>query len=215
MSKKENEGCPLCQSRKAKRYCPAKRGAICAVCCGTKREIEIDCPSDCSYLQSGRDYESQKASRAVSVLPTTERLWASEFLSSHSGILYGLWNAVLDERSRFPEMVDNDLQQAVQGLIQTYQTLDNGIYYDVEPVSPIPKSLYWAMKSFFEPSVDSKAEPRRFKTSTILDILTLFLEMELTTTLPRPRSRAFLDHIDKACRNLETTENDSPRLVLP
>jgi hypothetical protein len=215
MSKEGKTDCPLCQSRKAKRYCPAKADAICAVCCGTKREIEIDCPSACSYLQSGRDYESQKASRTVPVLPTTERLWTSEFLSSHSGILYALWEAVLDERSRFPEMVDTDLQQAVQSLIQTYQTLDNGIYYDTEPVSPIPKGIYWAMKSFFEPPVESEIERQRFKTSTILDILTLFLEMGLTVTLPRPRSRAFLDHIDKVCRNFQMRESESPRLVLP
>jgi hypothetical protein len=34
---------------------------ICAVCCGTKREIEIDCPSNCAYLRSGRDYEAESA----------------------------------------------------------------------------------------------------------------------------------------------------------
>ena len=27
--------CPICQKRKAKRYCPAKEGTLCSVCCGT------------------------------------------------------------------------------------------------------------------------------------------------------------------------------------
>src|SRR5215475_14120666 len=52
--------CPLCSERAAKRYCPAKDDRICAVCCGTKREIEIDCPSSCAYLKASRSYESEK-----------------------------------------------------------------------------------------------------------------------------------------------------------
>ncbi len=42
--------CPICEKRKAARFCPAKGEKICAVCCGTEREVTIDCPSDCAYL---------------------------------------------------------------------------------------------------------------------------------------------------------------------
>src|SRR5262245_36849038 len=52
--------CPLCSERAGKRYCPAKETQICAVCCGTKREIEIDCPSSCTYLKASRNYEADK-----------------------------------------------------------------------------------------------------------------------------------------------------------
>ena len=63
--------CLLCESRKGKRFCPAKAGQICPVCCGTKREVEIDCPSDCVYLHAGREYESSKLARTA--LPPGER----------------------------------------------------------------------------------------------------------------------------------------------
>ena len=46
--------CPLCQSRPAKRRCPGVGQTICAVCCGTKRLVEIRCPSDCGYLAASR-----------------------------------------------------------------------------------------------------------------------------------------------------------------
>ena len=36
--------CPLCQARPAKRQCPALGRQICAVCCGTKRLVEIRVP---------------------------------------------------------------------------------------------------------------------------------------------------------------------------
>ena len=42
--------CPLCRQRSARRQCPALGRAICAVCCGSKRQVEINCPPDCGYL---------------------------------------------------------------------------------------------------------------------------------------------------------------------
>ena len=35
--------CPICENRKAARFCPAKGENICAVCCGTEREVTISC----------------------------------------------------------------------------------------------------------------------------------------------------------------------------
>ena len=48
--------CPVCNSRKAKRACPALGKQICAVCCGTKRLVEIACPADCGYLSTARTH---------------------------------------------------------------------------------------------------------------------------------------------------------------
>jgi len=50
--------CPICEKRKAARFCPAKGEKICAVCCGIEREVTIDCPSDCSYLVAAHRYEN-------------------------------------------------------------------------------------------------------------------------------------------------------------
>jgi hypothetical protein len=46
--------CLLCEKRKPKRYCPAKRAEICPVCCGEKRGVEINCPLDCRYFVEGQ-----------------------------------------------------------------------------------------------------------------------------------------------------------------
>lgn len=45
---------------KRKRNCPALNGLICSVCCGTKRLKEIDCTSDCLYLESGIQFQRTK-----------------------------------------------------------------------------------------------------------------------------------------------------------
>src|SRR5512141_1446058 len=42
--------CSVCGQRSARRACPALSRKICSVCCGTKRQREIDCPPDCQHL---------------------------------------------------------------------------------------------------------------------------------------------------------------------
>src|SRR5882762_8672615 len=49
--------CPICEKRKPARFCPAKDEKICAVCCGTCREVTLVCPSVCSYLLSAHCFE--------------------------------------------------------------------------------------------------------------------------------------------------------------
>lgn len=52
--------CVICDKRKPKRYCPAKRASICPVCCGEKRGVEINCPLDCQYYVEGQKHHQQK-----------------------------------------------------------------------------------------------------------------------------------------------------------
>jgi hypothetical protein len=48
--------CAICEERKEKRFCPAVHGKICPQCCGEQREVTLDCPSDCPYLQQAREH---------------------------------------------------------------------------------------------------------------------------------------------------------------
>ena len=52
--------CALCHDRKEKRFCPALHDRICPQCCGEAREVTIDCPSDCVYLQQAREHEKPR-----------------------------------------------------------------------------------------------------------------------------------------------------------
>ena len=53
----ERSTCPICGKRRPERFCPAKCEKICAICCGTEREVALDCPSDCSFLIAAHRYE--------------------------------------------------------------------------------------------------------------------------------------------------------------
>jgi len=52
--------CALCHTRKQKRFCPALHDRICPQCCGEAREVTIDCPTDCVYLQQAREHEKPR-----------------------------------------------------------------------------------------------------------------------------------------------------------
>src|SRR5215210_7103624 len=55
--------CPLCRQRKAKRACPAVGQDICAVCCGTKRIVELACPATCIYLEHAHRHPAASVKR--------------------------------------------------------------------------------------------------------------------------------------------------------
>jgi len=214
MRKGISKHCPLCETRQPKRFCPAKEEEICSVCCGTKREVEIDCPSGCVYLQTGREYESRKGILPSPTSYRTERLWQDEFIVSHTGIFLEMWESILGIRGRYPEIVDADLQAALESLIQTYQTLDKGIYYETLPTGSLPKEIYVALKSVFD-SAGQKTELSRLKTGTILDCLNFHKEMGQGMTLSRPRSRVFLDRIEEMYRSTAANPIEEPRILLP
>lgn len=52
--------CSYCHHRKGKRPCPALGGLICSLCCGEHRLARISCPTDCTYLDTGSDYQQKR-----------------------------------------------------------------------------------------------------------------------------------------------------------
>jgi len=52
--------CMVCKMKKGKRNCPALGVTICAQCCGSNKEKEIDCPTDCFFLEKSKKYFSDR-----------------------------------------------------------------------------------------------------------------------------------------------------------
>src|SRR5262245_20255746 len=107
--------CPLCSERAAKRFCPAKDVQICAVCCGTKREVEIDCPSSCSYLKASRSYEADKPVIEPELIANM-RKYDNSFVGRHQHVLAALNGAVAEERLSSPWLVDKDVIEVYKAL---------------------------------------------------------------------------------------------------
>jgi len=122
--------CPLCRQRRGRRACPAKGEVICSQCCGQKRRVEIDCPTDCVYLSGahagaweGRVKERERDRRRLAPF--------LEGLSEAQGrlVLVALFGASA-VRARRPDLDDRLLKEAVTALRKTLETRGKGILYE-------------------------------------------------------------------------------------
>src|SRR6266481_695721 len=114
--------CPLCSDRHGKRYCPAVAEQICAVCCGTKREVEIDCPSSCSYLKASRSYESEKPIPDPQVAARVHN-YDGRFFERYHLILDSVTRSVVEEHAGSRLLVDSDVIEVYNSLKTTMKTL--------------------------------------------------------------------------------------------
>lgn len=139
--------CPVCHQRKAKRTCPALDKQICAVCCGTKRLVEIACPSDCGYLSTARTHppavvqRQQDMDRAM-LLPVLQGL------SERQAKVFLMLSAVTarSQSDALQKPVDEDISQAAGALASTLETAAKGIVYEHVPASLIASRLMGELK---------------------------------------------------------------------
>lgn len=141
--------CPLCRQRSARRQCPALGRRICAVCCGTKRLVEISCPRDCGYLAAAEAHppasvRRQRERDAGFVLAMQEGLSARQ-----SELFWAVLTFVAGLRSDpFVKLVDEDLAEGAGSLAATYETAGRGLIYEHRPKSLIAERLVTDLKAF-------------------------------------------------------------------
>ena len=206
--------CPLCAERSAKRFCPAKQTTICAICCGTKREIEIDCPGTCVHLQTGSSYESERKPLDPQLLSRVRSL-DEGFVARYGPVLQTLGQAVADERLRSPWLVDLDAVEVYKALASTMKTLSSGIYYESLPGGPVRLSLFRGLKVILDSLMEpSDAQERILRVSEIIDILDFLLLSVTAKSSGRPKSRQYLDWIS-AVSGVSLPPAESSRLIIP
>ena len=143
--------CPICNKRRAERYCPAKGEKICAIDCGTEREVTIDCPSDCSYLLTAHRWEqSHPKPSGDNEIPFPDVSFPADLIHTWRASLSGLGYTVLIYAREQPSLSDVDVLAAIQAMAETYRTLLSGIYYEKPPGNPIAAGLYVALAKFLE-----------------------------------------------------------------
>lgn len=210
--------CPICEKRKPERLCPAKGETICAVCCGTEREVSIDCPSDCVYLQRARRQdEANRKPISWKELPMSEVRIPQETVDERRDLVAGLSVSLLEFARQNPAMHDANAAEAFAALAETYRTLTSGLYYEKPPAGGYPRALYAHLGQFLEKLQKETAEAAGYpaaKDSEIFLILVFFLRFVKARSNTRPRSRAFLDFLRQQFPQT-TPPTDAPRIVLP
>lgn len=123
--------CPLCGQRKAKRACPALNRLICAVCCGTKRLVEINCPADCTYLATAKTHPPAVVQRQQQ-MDRAQLLPLIGGLSERQARLFLMLAALIarHQGETFQKLVDDDIALAAEALAATLETSVRGIVYE-------------------------------------------------------------------------------------
>lgn len=141
------KSCPLCQQRRPRRECPALSQTICAVCCGTKRQVEINCPPDCPYLSSARAHPAASVQRRRErdfrfLLPLMQDLTETQYR-----VLLAVQALILRHAgSALPAPTDADVGDAAGSLARTLETASRGIIYEHQPSSIPAQRLVGEMR---------------------------------------------------------------------
>jgi hypothetical protein len=190
--------CPLCSERAGKRYCPAKETQICAVCCGTKREIEIDCPSSCAYLKASRNYEADKPIVEPELMEKLRR-YDNSFIERHNHVLNAINTGIVEERMASPWLVDKDVIEVFKALAATLRTLSSGIYYETLPEGTVRLSLFRRLKTVMDELMkpDGAGAHPILKASEAVDVLDFVTFAAQMNSSIRPRSRRYLDWLSE------------------
>jgi hypothetical protein len=185
--------CAICERRRPRRICPGVHGEICSTCCGTGREIDVACPLDCEYLRESRIHDRPLVPENLPNLdiPVTE-----ELLKANENLLGVLSAAIFHDAIGSPGTVDEDVREALDGLIRTYRTLQSGVYYDSCPANPLAAGIFNSVQDAlarFRRAERERLGTRKTRDSDCLSLLAFLQRFALSFDNGRRRCRAFID----------------------
>ncbi len=153
--------CPLCGLRPAKRRCPAVSQSICAVCCGTKRLVEIRCPDDCVYLASARRHPAAAVQRQHELDVALLLPAMAGFTDRQSRFFFLFQSIALRHPSdALRPVLDADIAEAAGATAATLETASRGVIYERAPASLNAQELAAAFGRAFEEIVQQVQGPR-------------------------------------------------------
>ena len=216
--------CAICEIRKEKRFCPAVHGRICPQCCGEQREVTLDCPSDCPYLQQAREHEKPRSTEELDPAALFLQVELEEqFLFEHEHLIMGLSYALAKSVRRDRALHDRDLIAALTALARGYERLVNsGLHYE-EPAQNLAQqavvSELQTMVKEYREAEQKHTGYSRLRDSEVLKALVFLVRMAYGRTSGRPKSRAFVDFLfaqfPEKESNRATPGEPASRIIMP
>jgi hypothetical protein len=212
--------CPLCGIRRARRGCPALGKQICAVCCGTKRLVEIRCPSDCSWLASSREHPAavvvRREQRDLGVLMHAAR----DFSQQQSRLFFLVSKFLLGyESPHLQPVIDDDVTDATTALAASFETELRGVIYEHRPSSSSGERLSTALKPVLAEA--GKGAGSSFTRDAAVVLRQFEPAVRQARDHDRENRRAFLDLLGRTIGRYPSSEDaspesqESPRLIVP
>ena len=190
--------CPICNKRRAKRQCPARSESICSICCGTEREVTIDCPSDCVHLVASRQNDLSRMEIDWEKLPFPESKFDRQFAATQGDLLFHLDLAICKFAAGHRELVDTDVLTSLRTLAETYRTQTSGIIYEKPLDYFLQRELYESLKTAiaeFRKDEAQRAGMTTLRDSEVRDALIFLTQLCAIHENGRAKGRAYLNLI--------------------
>jgi hypothetical protein len=209
--------CPICEKRKAERFCPAKGEKICAVCCGREREVTIDCPVDCTYLISAHRYEDKHQRQLPDDTPLLDVTLSSDIIHTHQQLMAVLAFTIAKFCATHGEANDCDALSSIHALAETTRTLMTGIYYETQPAGQLRRELYAALTALITDVKQKQAQQggAALKDSDFFYLLVFLYRMGLLRTNGRPRSRRYIEFLRSQFPEVQELKREESRIIVP
>jgi len=216
--------CAICKKRKEKRFCPAIHGRICPQCCGEQREVTLDCPSGCVYLQQAREHEKQRSIGDMNPADLFVQVEVEDqFLYQHEHLLMGLTFALSKSVRADRSLNDPDLIAALTALTKTWETLVNsGLHYENPMASPAQHAVVAEVQNMVKEYREAEQKHVGYvqlRDSEVLRALVFLVRMAHGRTSGRPKSRAFVDFLlaqfPEKPSGIAAPEDVGSRLITP
>lgn len=216
--------CAICAERKEKRFCLAVHGRICPQCCGEQRELTLDCPSECPYLQQARQHQKP---RPLEALPADEIFpkidISDELLHAHEPVISGILQTIGKLARRDRSLNDREVIAALVSLAKSYQTLvSSGLVYEQVPASLTQQELIETVRQLLHEFRELEREHLGHTTlrdAEVLKVLVLILRLAHIHTSGRPLSRGFLDFLHERFPDTQSSiasaDEPSSRIIMP
>jgi hypothetical protein len=197
--------CPLCDTRTARRACPALGRDICPVCCGTKRQGEIRCPDACAYLSASRAHP-----------PASVRKQQEEDLAVLTPGLAGLseprqqlllFALTLIDRFKGDSLDaarDMDVVSAAGALASTYETAARGVIYEHRADSVPAQRMAQGIRELFDQL--GRGRPSGFAADAAAVLRRIEDRARAVQRPAAPDPRAFVALAGRVARRLGTPE---------
>jgi hypothetical protein len=216
--------CVICEVRKEKRFCPAVHGRICPQCCGEQREVTLDCPSDCPYLQQAREHEKPRSADQIDaaglfleVEVTDQFMYEQEHLLM--GLTYALAKAARTDRS----LHDLDLLATLSVLTKSYQRrVNSGLHYEQPLTSDSQRRVAAEVENMVKEYRDAERKHvgySNLRDFDVLKALVFLVRLAHGRTSGRPKSRAFVEFLfaqfPEKDSTVVTPQEAGSRIILP
>jgi hypothetical protein len=197
MGNREVSNCVLCETRRPRRHCPGVRGEICSLCCATEREVTVNCPLECSYLQDARQHEKTPEPDPQQV-PNPDVSITERFMRDNAQLFTLACQALLRIALGSAGVVDNDVREALDALVRTYRTLETGLVYETRPANLLAAGVQQRLRAELDEIRKQMKESTGMETvrdADVLGVLVILQRIEFTRANGRARGRAFIDFL--------------------